>query len=85
VAVVRIEVRDVVTNDVVIDLLEVARTDVTDRLLGRAADAETAGDLLVRWIHEVLEPPGDDPVTFDRRMGDPIGRTLRGRIEEETS
>ena len=67
-----------------IDLLEVARTDAADRILGRAFDAVAAGDLLARWILEVLGPSGGDGVTLGRRPEGAVGRTLPSQIEEET-
>jgi hypothetical protein len=69
VAVVRVEVRDGTSGELLIELIEVGRD--CDRLLGRAANTADACRVLEAWLRnlsagadrEVLPQPEDDGVT----------------------
>lgn len=81
VAVVRVEVRDPATSDIVIDVLEVAPSEPADRMLGRAYDARSAGQLLADWITDVLGRTRNELVTLERRPENGANGTLRSTSE----
>lgn len=56
VAVVRVEVRDGISGELLIELIEVGRE--RDRLLGRAANAADACRVLEAWLRDLLTGSG---------------------------
>jgi len=61
VAVVRVEIRDASTSELLIKLLEVGRERGRDRLLGWATNAPDACRVLETWLHDLVNSADDTP------------------------
>jgi hypothetical protein len=58
--VVRVEVRDQMTRDVLIELLEVGRDPESDRLLGSTRSISEACRMLAAWLRGLTQSPVGD-------------------------